>query len=96
MSTDVLPEILTLLQKHENLSVKVFFKTIKTGTQLTIISFKETGIQSHPDSSQSSSKKPEDGGKKVRKVPAGCWGTESDMILSCPERMDPRGVARDF
>ena len=70
MSTDALPEILALLRKQKNLSVKVTFKTVKTGKTLTTISFKETGIQPHPDSSRSSSKKPEDGGGKARKSPS--------------------------
>ena len=67
---DVLAEIFGLLRKHKNISFKVSFKTVRKDTNLTTISFKETGIQSHLDSSRSSSKKPEDKGTKKRKSPS--------------------------
>ena len=71
MSTEVpiLAQILTLLQKRENISFKVNFKTNKLGTPLTTISFTEsTGIQSN--SSRNSYKNSEERKKVVKKSPS--------------------------
>ena len=71
MSTDVLADILNLLRNHQNISFKVCFKAVKSGTNLTTISFQEsTGVQSNHISSRNSSKKPEVKKKKVRKSPS--------------------------
>jgi hypothetical protein len=61
MSTDALTDILQILRKHSNISVKVTISTSKKGFHLTNIHLTEpTGIQSSQVSA----------GKKIRKSPS--------------------------